>query len=176
MQSKFAYAVVTAFLCFCAATMSSGFAADGAKEKITFQENVAGVFRNRCGACHNPDKQKGGLNLDNYGAVMQGGGSGKVIEPADAENSTLFMVINHKEEPKMPPNSAKIPDAEIDLIKKWIDGGALENSGSVMTAKAKPKFEFKLDPAALGKPAGNPAMPENLTTEPFVPQARRAPS
>ena len=86
-----------------------------------------------------------------------------MIEPGDADNSTLFLVISHKEEPKMPPNSPKIPDAEIDLIRKWIDGGALENSGSVMTAKAKPKFEFKLDPAALGKPAGNPAMPENLT-------------
>jgi hypothetical protein len=35
-----------------------------------------------------------------------------------------------KEEPKMPPNSAKIPDAEIDLIRKWIEGGALETSGS----------------------------------------------
>ena len=72
----------------------------------------------------------------------------------------------------MPPNSPKIPDAEIELIRKWIEGGALENSGSVATAKAKPKFEFKLDPAALGKPAGTPAMPENLTTEPFVPQAK----
>ena len=72
----------------------------------------------------------------------------------------------------MPPNSPKIPDAEIELIRKWIEGGALENSGSVVTAKAKPKFEFKLDPAALGKPAGTPAMPENLTTEPFVPQAK----
>ncbi len=72
----------------------------------------------------------------------------------------------------MPPNSAKIPDAEIELIRKWIEGGALENSGSVATAKAKPKFEFKLDPASLGKPAGTPAMPENLSTEPFVPQAK----
>jgi hypothetical protein len=174
MHSKLAFSVLSAILCFCAGAVSVGFAADPVKEKITFQENVAGVFRNRCGSCHNPDKQKGGLNLDNYGSAMQGGGSGKVIEPGDAENSTLFMVINHKEEPKMPPNSAKIPDAEINLIKKWIDGGALENSGSVMTARAKPKFEFKLDPAALGKPAGDPAMPENVTTEPFVPQAKRS--
>ena len=72
----------------------------------------------------------------------------------------------------MPPNSAKIPDAEIELIRKWIEGGALENSGSKAAVKAKPKFEFKLDPAALGKPAGTPAMPENLSTEPFVPQAK----
>ena len=142
---------------------------------MTYQDHVSAVFRSRCGSCHNPDKQKGGLNLDNYGSAMQGGGSGKVIEPGDAESSTLFLVVTHKEEPKMPPNSPKIPDAEIDVIRKWIEGGALENSGSVAAAKAKPKFEFKLDPAALGKPAGTPAMPENLSTEPFVPagQARR---
>ena len=150
----------------------SALAADPPKEKITYQDHVSAVFRSRCGSCHNPDKQKGGLNLDNYGSAMQGGGSGKVIEPGDAENSTLFLVISHKEEPKMPPNSPKIPDAEIELIRKWIEGGALENSGSMMAAKAKPKFEFKLDPAALGKPAGTPAMPENLTTEPFVPEAK----
>ena len=69
----------------------------------------------------------------------------------------------------MPPNSPKIPDAEIELIRKWIEGGALENSGQQgASVKAKPKFEFKLDPAALGKPAGPPPMPENLSTEPFV--------
>ncbi len=67
-------------------------AGDPPKEKVTYQDNVVAVFRNRCGSCHNPDKQKGGLNLDNYGSAMQGGGSGKVIEPGDAENSTLFLV------------------------------------------------------------------------------------
>ena len=96
-----------------------------------------------------PTSRRAGLNLDNYGSAMQGGGSGKVIEPGDAENSTLFQVISHKEEPKMPPNSPKIPDAELEVIRKWIEGGALENSGSKAVASAKPKFEFKLDPAAL---------------------------
>ena len=143
-----------------------------AKEKVTYADQVSGIFRSRCGTCHNPDKAKGGLNLDSYGAAMQGGGSGKVIEPGDAEGSTLLGVITHKEEPRMPPKSARIPDAEIDLIRKWIEGGALETSGSTAAVKAKPKFEFKLDPSALGKPAGPPAMPENLSTEPFVPQAR----
>ncbi len=135
-----------------------------AREKVTYADHVAGIFRSRCGTCHNPDKAKGGLNLDNYGAAMQGGGSGKVIEPGDTEGSSLLGVITHKEEPKMPPSSAKIPDAEIDLIRKWIEGGALETSGSTTAVKAKPKFEFKLDPSALGKPAGPPAMPENLST------------
>ena len=172
MRSKLSAAFLSALVSLCLGAFSAILAAEEPKEKVTYEANVAAVFRNRCGSCHNPDKQKGGLNLDNYGAAMQGGGSGKVIEPGDAENSTLVQLISHKEEPKMPPNSPKIPDAEIDLIRKWIEGGALENSGSKVAMKAKPKFEFKLDPAALGKPAGTPAMPENLSTEPFVPDAK----
>ena len=34
--------------------------------------------------------------------------------------------------------------------------------------KAKPKFEFKLDPSSMGKPVGPPAMPEGVSTEPVV--------
>ncbi len=169
MRSKLAAAVLCGALSSLLSIVSVGRAADPPKAKVTFQDHVAQVFRSRCGSCHNPDKQKGGLNLDNYSSAMQGGGSGKVVEPGDPDNSTLLLVVTHQEEPKMPPKSAKIPDAEIDLIRKWIEGGALENSGSVATAKAKPKFEFKLDPKSLGKPSGTPAMPEGVTTEPYVP-------
>jgi len=172
MRSKLAIVAISGLVCSFLGVVSVGLAADAPKEKITYQDNVSQLFRNRCGTCHNPDKQKGGLNLDNYGSAMRGGGSGKVIEPGNPDNSQLFLSVSHREEPKMPPNSPKIPDAEIELIRKWIEGGALENSGSVATAKAKPKFDFKLDPASLGKPAGTPAMPENLSTEPFVPQAK----
>src|SRR5262249_7765618 len=172
MRSKLAIVVCSGLVCLTLGVVSHSLAADPPKAKVTFQENVSQVLRSRCGTCHNPHKQKGGLNLDNYGAAMQGGSSGKVIEPGDPDSSQLFLSVSHREEPKMPPNSAKIPDAEIELIRKWIEGGALENSGSVATAKAKPKFEYKLDPASLGKPSGTPAMPEKLSTEPFVPQAK----
>ena len=172
MRSKLVAAVLSGVLCSLVGMISIVRAADPPKAKVTFQDHVAQVFRSRCGSCHNPDKQKGGLNLDNYGSAMQGGGSGKVVEPGDPDGSSLLQVVEHKEEPKMPPNSAKIPDTEIDLIRKWIEGGALENSGSVASAKAKPKFEFKLDPKSLGKPSGTPAMPEGVTTEPYVPEAK----
>ena len=140
--------------------------------KITFADHVSSIFRNRCGSCHNPDKAKGGLNLETFGGTMQGGGSGAVVEPGDPDASTLLSVILQTEEPKMPPNSGKIPDAEIELVRKWIEGGALETSGSKVAAKAKPKMELKLDPDALGKPAGEPAMPEGLPTEPYLADAR----
>jgi hypothetical protein len=153
-----------------ASLLSPARAADAPK-KLGF-DDVAQIFRQRCNTCHNADKQKGGLNLENYGGTMQGGGSGKVIEPGDFAGSTLFLAVTHAEEPFMPPNAPKIPDAEIDVIKAWIEAGAPETAGGVVAMKAKPKFEFKLDPSALGKPVGPPAMPENLSTEPPVVSAR----
>src|SRR3954453_1975778 len=130
--------------------------------KISYEEHVSAIFKNRCNGCHNADKQKGGLNLETFGTAMQGGGSGKVVEPGDVESSTLYLLVTHQDEPSMPPNAPKIPDAEIEAIKLWIEGGALETTGSVALVKARPKFEFKVDPSALGRPAGPPAMPEGL--------------
>lgn len=146
-------------------------AAADAPPKITYQEHVSAIFQARCNSCHNADKQKGGLTLENFGGVMQGGGSGTVIEPGDPDSSTLFLLVSHAEEPKMPPNQPKLPDAELAVIKQWIAGGAPETSGSVVAA-AKPKNDFKLDPSAIGKPAGPPAMPEGLSTDPIVVSAR----
>ena len=143
-----------------------------AKPKVTFADQVAPIFRNRCNTCHNADKAKGGLTLESFGGAMQGGGSGKVVEPGDPDSSTLLQLVSHKDEPKMPPNAPKIPDAEIAVLRLWIEGGALETTGSVVAMKARPKFEFKLDPAAAGKPVGPPAMPEKLLTEPVVVSAR----
>lgn len=139
-----------------------------AKVKINYQDQVSAIFKNRCNACHNADKQKGGLNLETFASAMQGGGSGKVVEPGDPDSSTLFQLVSHSEQPNMPPNSPRIPDAELETIRAWIEGGAVETSGSVAVARAKPKFEFKLDPQAAGKPVGPPAMPEKLATEPVV--------
>src|SRR6476659_7860051 len=97
--------------------------------KPTYKE-VSAVFNARCNSCHNLDKKKGGLALDNYAVAMQGGASGAVVEPGDADASRLFELASHSGEPKMPPNSPRIPDNELDLIKRWIEAGAPENDGS----------------------------------------------
>ncbi len=149
-------------------SMARGDDASKAKPKVNYQDHVAAIFASRCNSCHNADKAKGGLALETFGTTIQGGGSGKVVEAGDLAASHLWGVVSHDEEPKMPPNGPKIPDAELDLIKLWIEGGALETSGSVAMIKERLKFEFKLDPSAMGKPVGPPAMPEAVSTEPYV--------
>ena len=152
MRSKLVVIVLSAFAVVRAWVRSrSAWRPTRPRRRSPTRTTWSAIFRSRCGSCHNPDKQKGGLNLDNYGAAMQGGGSGKVIEPGDAESSTLFLVITHKEEPKMPPNSPKIPDAEIELIRKWIEGGALENSGQRGGGQGQAEVRVQARPGVAGQ-------------------------
>src|SRR5947209_19005829 len=100
-----------------------------AKPKVNFQDHVSAIFQARCNGCHNADKAKGGLTLETYTTTMQGGGSGKVVEPGDPDGSHLFGVVTHAEEPKMPPNGPKIPESELAILKQWLEPGPPENSG-----------------------------------------------
>ena len=61
----------------------------------------------------------------------------------------------------MPPELAQDPRRrDRRRSRRGSRAGRSETSGSVVAVKAKPKFEFKLDPSAMGKPVGPPAMPE----------------
>lgn len=135
-------------------------------DKVTFDDHVKSIFRQRCAACHSPDKKSGGLDITNFTALMQGGSSGASIEPGDSDGSYLFMLVTHEEEPKMPPGGTKIPEEELNVLKKWIDAGALEN----MASKAKIKKK-KFDMAIAGNAAERPAqiaLPPHLPLEPVV--------
>ena len=101
-----------------------------AQDKVTFDEHISPILRQRCSACHSATTKKSDLDITSYSALMQGGASGGGIEPGDASASYLYQLVAHESEPFMPQNAEKLPDAEIDLLKRLIIGGALENAGS----------------------------------------------
>jgi Planctomycete cytochrome C/Anaphase-promoting complex subunit 4 WD40 domain len=105
-------------------------AASAAEEKVTYDDQLAPILRQRCSSCHNSNTKKADLDVTNYSGLMRGGSSGPSIEPGDPDSSHLFMLVTRQSEPFMPQNADKLPDAEIDLIRRWIKGGALENAGS----------------------------------------------
>src|SRR3954463_3195780 len=138
---------------------AAALAADAAAPKITYQDNVLPIFRNACLNCHNPDKKKAGLDLSNFSSALTGSDAQKVIIPGDPDSSILFKVVNHTDEPKMPQKADKLPAKDLDTIKQWIAQGALETSGSKAVVP-KPKLALTIDSSAMGKPAGEPAMPK----------------
>lgn len=135
------------------------------EEKITFEDHILPIFENKCLNCHNPDEAKGGLDLSTYGAMLNGGSGGKVIEPEDPASSRIYSLMAHTEEPYMPPRKPKAPDAELAVIAKWINGGILETSNSKAKKSDKPKMDMTLITAS-GKPDGPAAMPEHVILQP----------
>jgi len=131
-----------------------------ASAKITYEDHIKPIFRQHCFTCHNQGESKGGLALDSNGAIMTGGGSGEIVSAGDPQASRLFQLIAHIDEPAMPPDQDKIPQAEIDLVAAWITGGMLENIGS---KAAKPKVNnLAFASVGTGKPEGPGAMPETV--------------
>jgi mono/diheme cytochrome c family protein len=140
----------------------------------TYNDDVLPVIRQHCAGCHGADKQKGGLNLATYGVAMQGGSSGAVVAPGNPDKSRLYTMTAHKEEPVMPPSKTKIPDAQLAVLRLWIEQGGKETATSTASVAVKPKVEIGLKSVGKGKPAGPPPMPlaGKLKLDPLV-RARR---
>src|SRR6056297_1278881 len=113
-RSPFAAAPVAAALF--ALSGLSGFAEQSPPEskkaeKVTYEDHVKPIFRQHCLNCHNQGEQKGGVALDSYQALMEGGGSGEVVyDDGDVEGSRLWQVVSHEDTPIMPPNQDRIAD------------------------------------------------------------------
>jgi hypothetical protein len=135
----------------------------------TYADDVLPVLRQHCLGCHGTDKQRGGLNLATFAAAMQGGSSGAVVTPGDPDKSRLFTLSAHKEEPKMPPKADRIPEAQLNTLRLWIEQGGRETAAS-KAMPAKPKVDVGLKTITKGKPGGPPPMPQlgKLPTDPIV--------
>lgn len=135
-------------------------------EKITYATHVQPILREHCFACHNQDDATADLALDSFAGLTAGGAGGEVVAAGDPDGSRLWQLVTHQEEPKMPPGD-KLPQPQLDVLRAWIEGGLLENEGSQPIKRKRPAIAT-IDPGKLGRPAGEPAMPEQLLHEPVL--------
>ena len=64
-------------------------AQDKKEARVTWDDNVAAIMKQRCVTCHNVNKKSSGLDLSTYTNIMLGGASGDVIELGSAADSYL---------------------------------------------------------------------------------------
>jgi hypothetical protein len=114
--------VVTSFLVFLLALALRTSRAD---TPVQFNRDIRPILADRCFTCHGPDKRarKADLRLDVREIAIE-----SAIEPGDAATSELISRITSADpEEQMPPAKSKkqlLNDAEIALIRRWIDQGA----------------------------------------------------
>ncbi|HET6879112.1 MAG TPA: c-type cytochrome domain-containing protein [Pirellulales bacterium] len=137
-----------------------------------YDDHIKPILRQYCFKCHGDDKQEADLNVQAYTSLMRGAGSGKVVEAGRSSQSVLFQAITNADaDARMPPNSPPLPKEKVELIRQWIDSGLRESAGSKSLAKGS-AFDFTPADTAADKPAGSPAMPQELP-DVAVPEVKR---
>lgn len=97
------------------------------QEAMVYQEVVQPLLQSKCYSCHNANKKKGGLQMDQTGLLMKGGKNGEVIIAGNAEQSEMIkrMLLPREDEDHMPPKEKpQLSENEIALLHWWIASGA----------------------------------------------------
>ena len=96
-------------------------------EVVYFNNEILPLLNATCNTsgCHDAASAADGVNLTNYDDVFN---TGEVV-PYNPDKSKLYQVLVAGGEDQMPPpGNASITQAQIDLIYKWIEQGAANNS------------------------------------------------
>ena len=149
MPGRLWTAAAVAYLILTAATAATAQDPQTASP-LTYDRDVHPILRKRCGNCHNAERPRGELDLMTYAGLMAGGATGKVAAPGRPEESPVYTLPAHLDEPRMPPNSPKIPQREIDVLRRWIEGGLVEKPGDSPVVASEPNAVAPARPEPTG--------------------------
>jgi ankyrin repeat protein/mono/diheme cytochrome c family protein len=92
--------------------------------KVDFKRDIQPIFQQNCVGCHGPSQQMGGMRLDRRSSAM-GIRGGTTIGPGNAEGSQLYLRLSGTKMGQRMPPTGPLSAEQIDLVKKWIDQGAV---------------------------------------------------
>src|SRR5437870_6204430 len=94
-------------------------------EAVDFARDVEPILKASCLKCHGAEKPKGQLRLDSKPHAMKGGISGAVIVPGKgAESPLVKLLLLEDPDERMPRKAEPLSKEKIELLRRWIDGGA----------------------------------------------------
>jgi mono/diheme cytochrome c family protein len=101
-----------------------------ADDEINFSRDILPLLSENCFKCHGPDEanRESDLRLDKHETAIAKLESGHtaVVAGKSGQSELFKRLVSDDADIKMPPpdSGKKLTAAQIDLIRKWIDGGA----------------------------------------------------
>lgn len=96
--------------------------ADEPAVPLRFETDVRPLLKAHCFQCHGEEEElKGGFDARLARSMLKGGDSGPAIVAGDHARSLVYERVAAGE---MPPGKKKLAPREVDVLAKWIDGGA----------------------------------------------------
>ncbi len=140
-----------------------------ANDVPTYWKDVRPILRKNCSFCHSSrlirkPSVSGGLALDSYENIFEGTkGKTKVLKVGNSSNSLMIQLLFSKNpNRRMPLDGDPLPDHQIEVLKRWIDGGAKEGTVPDDIAKAtiprkprKRRFRDVVLPTTTTPPRGH---------------------
>jgi len=103
----------------------TGASASARADPVDFARDIQPIFSSKCARCHGPKKQEGGLRLDVRRRAFAGGDVGPAVVARKVKESEVIKRILDEGEHRMPPSGPRLHAAQIDLIRRWIEEGAI---------------------------------------------------
>ncbi len=117
-----------------------------------FEREIKPIFREHCASCHGQLKQKSGLRLDVGALIAKGGKHGPVVVAGQGSASLLMKrVLASSDDDRMPAEGKPLPPEKIELLRRWIEGGAIYPKGEVIPKSPAEHWSFQ--------PVSNPSVP-----------------
>jgi mono/diheme cytochrome c family protein len=96
-------------------------------QAVVYKDIVQPILEMRCVQCHNANKQKGGLRMDNMVMLLKGGEDGPAVVSGKALESSMIKrcLLPETDDDHMPPKGRpQLSEAQITLLSWWIEQGA----------------------------------------------------
>jgi mono/diheme cytochrome c family protein len=128
-----------------------GLPAAPGQTAVDFQRDVRPILAGRCFKCHGPASHKAGLRLD----VRASATKRKAIVPGRPEASKLIHRVRAADdEERMPPPAGgdRLKPAQVEVLRKWIAGGAEYSPHWAFVAPRRPPLPPVMDGAWVRNP------------------------
>jgi len=91
---------------------------------VSFEEQIAPIFNEKCVSCHGEDRSSANLKLNTFADMRKGGRSGLLLIPRNPNASLLIRKLVAPDNQRMPKNGPALDRDQIQLIARWVAEGA----------------------------------------------------
>ncbi|MCA9248413.1 MAG: PD40 domain-containing protein, partial [Planctomycetales bacterium] len=98
--------------------------------QVSYYKQIRPIFQAHCQGCHQPAKPGGEYVMTQYGQLLAGGETGEaaVVAGKPEESNLLAQITPVDGQADMPKDKPPLAESEIELVRRWIEQGALDDT------------------------------------------------
>jgi hypothetical protein len=128
--------------CLAIGLLTSNLTPAHGADKVDFATQIQPIFTAKCAGCHGEKKAAGKLRLDSVDQINA------FEEKPDESELYQRLVLPAEDKKRMPKGGDPLPEAEVALIKAWIEQGAVLAAAAAATTPAPADAAMPADDAA----------------------------